>query len=376
VKYKISVLVLSWLLLSAAAAADDNELLRPLQLSAFVDAYAAWQSNAPGTLATRSEHRAFSAQGADGRSENGLSLAWLGFNAEYDAGNYGVVANLRFGQAATLFHGDNDLSFGIDHLTQAYALYRPVPELELDLGMFISPFGYESLESWKNPNYTISALYTYGQPNWHMGFRSSWQVHDSLTLMGLVVNGINNISETQQNGGLSQRPTLGGAVSYRANAALAFSLGGMCALDPTRNDDEGYDVFGDFVTTFELGGLLVALNVDYIYTHADRQFIGASLTSGYKISDTFRIAARAEYLRDQASFDGPDTFHLFTGTFTFDMRPVPDRDYLIVRWENRVERSNQRIFGKSSRGTDTTDDDTYRRGWFESVIGVVVTTNP
>ena len=366
------MLVVLLLSLPAAAAAEDSAL----KLSAFVDAYAAWQSNAPGTLATLSQHRAFSGQGSNGRSENGLSLAWLGFNAEYDAGSYGVVANLRFGQAATLFHGDNDLSFGVDHLTQAYALYRPVPNVELDLGMFISPFGYESLESWKNPNYTISALYTYGQPNWHMGFRTTWEVNDSLTLMGLVVNGINNISETQQGAGLTQRPNVGGAVTYEANDALSFSLGGLCALDPTRNDDEGYDVFGDFVSTLELGAFLAALNVDYIFTHADRHFIGASLTTGFKLSDAFRIAARVEYLRDQASFDGQDLFHLFTGTLTFDIRPVPDRDYLIVRWENRVERSNQRIFGKSSRGTEDTADDRYRRGWFESVIGVVVTTNP
>jgi hypothetical protein len=242
--------------------------------------------------------------------------------------------------------------------------------------MFVSPFGFESLESWKNPNYTISALYTYGQPNWHMGFRTSWEVNDSLTLMALVVNGINNISETQQGAGLSQRPNLGGAATFKASDALTFSLGGLCALDQTRNDDEGYDVFGDFVSTLKLGAFLAALNVDYIFTHAARHFVGASLTTGFKLSDAFRIAARAEYLHDQASFDGQDIFHLFTGTLTFDIRPVPERDYLIVRWENRVERSNQRIFGKSSRGTEDTADDRYRRSWFESVIGVVVTTNP
>jgi hypothetical protein len=361
---------------------DATAILRPLKLSVFVDAYAAVQTNGTGTLATLSGHRAFSGQGSNGRSENGLALSFLGLNAEYDAGSWGVVANLRFGQAAMLFHGDDDSAFGINYLTQAYALYRPVPEVELHLGMFISPFGYESLDSWKNPNYTISALYTYGQPNWHTGFQATWEVTDSVTLMGLVVNGVNNISETQQNEGIAQNPNLGGSVTYQASEALSFALGGLFALDQKHNDDRGFDVFGDFVTRFELGDFLAALNVDYIFTRdgapdgSNRSFIGFNLTTGYKLNDTFRIAARGEYLRDEAGWAAEDVWHLLTGTLTFDVRPVPDHDYLIVRWENRLERSNQRVFGKDSRGTQDTGDDSYRRTWFESVIGVVATTNP
>ena len=89
----------------------------------------------------------------------------------------------------------------------------------------------------------------------------------------------------------------------------------------------------------------------------------------------FGVAARGEYLRDDADYDGKDVWNLWTGTLTLDLKPVPDKQYLIVRWENRWERSNQRVFGKNGRGTEGTDDDTYRRSWFESVLGVVVTTS-
>lgn len=361
---------------------EDEDPPLPLSFSAFVDAYAAWQTSGKGTRATLSDHRAFTGQGSSGLAENGLSLAWLGLDAIYDAGSFGIVTNLRFGQGAILFHGDTDLGFGVQYLTQAYALYRPVEQLELDIGMFISPFGYEALESWKNPNYTISALYTYGQPNWHMGFRATWQIDEAWTLMGMVINGVNNISETQQRSGLDQHPTVGGALTYRVNKQLSFALGGMAALDETHNDDEGYDVFADFVSVLELEQVTVALNVDYILTRdgaphgTDRNFIGGSLTAAYKINDMFSVAARGEYLRDDASFGDSDVWHLWTGTLTLDAKPVPDKNYLIVRWENRWEHSNQRIFGKNSRGTEDTADDIYRRSWFESVLGVVVTTNP
>lgn len=365
---------------SAAGARDG--LLSPLELSMFVDAYAAWQSSGRGTLATRSEHRAFSGQGSTLRAENGLSLAFLGLDAEYDVGKYGAVANLRFGQAATIFHGADDSSFGVDHLIQAYVLYRPVERLELDLGMFLSPFGFEALESWKNPNYTISALYVYGQPNWHMGARARWEITDALSFMGLVVNGANNISETQQQSGLEQTPSLGGSLIYAPIAALSFALGSLVAVDAQHNDDNGFDRFVDLVTTLKLGGLTAALNVDYIFTlhgapnGSNRHFIGGSVTAGYRFNDIFALAARGELLRDQANYAGKDVWTLVTGTLTLEARPIPGVQNLIVRWENRWEHSNQRVFGKDSRGTEDTQDDSYRRSWFESVLGVVVTTNP
>jgi hypothetical protein len=356
--------------------------LGPLQLAMFVDAYAAWQTSGTGTLATLSKHRAFSGQGATQRSENGLALSFLGFDAQYDAGDFGVVANLRFGQSEMLFHNDNDPVFGVQFLTQAYALYRPVEQLELDLGMFLSPFGVEALESWKNLNYTISALYTYGQPNWHMGLRATWELDDSFTFMALVVNGANNISETQQLEGLNQLPTVGGSVGYRVSPELSLTLGGMWALDGYHNDDQGYDGFADLVGTLELGASTTWLNLDYIFTRDgapngdNRNFLGGSLTYGYRFNDIVGIAARGEYLHDDANFDGHDVWQLFTGTLTLDVEPIPGKPYLIVRWENRWEKSNQRVFGEDSRGTADPADDSYGRTWFESVLGVVVTTSP
>ena len=367
----------------ADARKDADPLsLGPLHFSMFVDAYAAWQTGGEGTLATLSGHRAFTGQGAMGRSESGLGLSFLGFDAEYDAGSFGAIANLRFGPAATIFHGDNDSNFGVNYLTQAYAFYRPVQEVQLDLGMFMSPFGFEALESWKNPNYTISALYTYGQPNWHTGARATWKVDEELSLMALVVNGANNISETQQQGGLDQKPMVGGSISYEKESAYSLTLGGLAALDHKKNDDEGIDAFLDFVATYEVGSWITALNLDYIYTRdgapdgSGRHYLGGSLTASYRFNDIVGLATRAEYMRDDADFDGQDLWQLGTGTLTVDVAPIPRLPNLIVRWENRVDRSNQRVFGKDSRGTEETEDDTYGRTWFESVLGVVVTTKP
>jgi hypothetical protein len=255
-----------------------------------------------------------------------------------------------------------------------------VKQLELDLGMFTSPFGTESLESFRNPNYTISALYVYGQPSWHLGAKATWQVDETVALMAMLVNGSNNASETQQGAGLDQSPTLGGSIKYAPHSTVSFGLGGLLATDGVHNDDGGVDAFVDLVAHLELGSLTALLNADFILTRdaapstGDRHFWGGSLTAGYRLTSMVGVAGRAEYLQDDANYGGGDRWRLVTGTVTLDVKPLDRAPYLILRWDNRWERSNQRIFGKDSRGTADTQDDSYRRTWFETVVGVVVTT--
>jgi hypothetical protein len=358
----------------------------PLKLALFADAYGAWQSSGPGTLATRSGHRAFSGQGATLRAENGFSLAFVGFDAAYDSGKVGAVLNLRFGEGAQIYHhhsaAESDFTFGVDHLTQAYALWRPVPQLELDLGMFMTPFGAEVLESWKNENYTRGALFFYAQPAWHTGLKAKWDLASAFSLVFLVADGTNNLSETQQGSGLDQTPNVGLQAIYTPNEELAFSLGGLYAPRSRGSADEGFDEFADFVATLKFGGFSASANADFILTHGgapdggDRHFLGASVIPAYHFSPSFGLAVRGEYLRDDANFGDSNRWWLITTTLTADYTPIPDVPNLILRWDNRWERSNQNVFGHDSRGTADLSDDLYTNIWFESVIGVVVTSAP
>ncbi|MEY2936884.1 MAG: hypothetical protein RL033_7633, partial [Pseudomonadota bacterium] len=353
----------------------------------------AWQTGDEGTLATLSNHRLFSGQGANLRAENGFSLAFLGFDARYDAGNIGAVTALRFGEGAAIYHfkseGGSDVDFGVDHIYEAYAFWKPQESLELDAGLFLSPFGVEQLESWRNPTYTRGAVGNYAQPNWHTGLRAQWQLDDQLSLVGFIANGTNIASETQEAVGLDQNPTLGVQLGYQPNALLSFTLGGLIALDQEDNGDGGFDAFADFVGTLQLGALTASLNTDLVVTRdgapngGQRYCWGAAMSAGYRFTELLGVGARGEYLQDDANYGGGDVWKLLTGTVTLDLRLTPlasestaDGPLLVLRWENRWEQSNQDVFGKDSRGTSDAADDLYTDAWFESVVGLVFTTEP
>lgn len=68
---------------------------------------------------------------------------------------------------------DSDFAFGVDHTYEAYVLWRPHPRVELDAGLFLSPFGVEVYESWRNQNYTRGGVANYVQPIWHTGLKES-----------------------------------------------------------------------------------------------------------------------------------------------------------------------------------------------------------
>jgi hypothetical protein len=348
-------------------------------LALFADAYGTVQTSGSGTPATRSGHRAFAGQGPNRLAENGFSLSFVGLDATYDGGAFAATTSLRFGTSVPLFNTNNN-AFGYDNITQGFVTWRSPVGLDLDFGMFTTIFGAEVAESWRNLNYTRGALYYYGQPFWHTGLRASYALTEQLTLKAMLVNGTNNISETEQNQGRDQSPTVAAQLGFTPNNDFSLLLGGMLATDADENDDGGFDTFLDLVATGHVGPLTLIFNSDYIRTVSElsdepRNFFGASLAAGYALTPTFGLAGRAEFLLDDRSYDNTtNDWNLTTVTATFDYKPCAN---LIFRWDNRVETSNQDVFGNRYRqGPDDTNNSTFTNNWFESVVGVVVTSAP
>jgi hypothetical protein len=89
------------------------------------------------------------------------------------------------------------------HIQEAYAGWRVAPALWIDGGIFFSHMGMESWASKDNPTYTRSLVAEYS-PYYSSGVRATWQATPALVVRADLVNGWQNIGETNtgKGGGL------------------------------------------------------------------------------------------------------------------------------------------------------------------------------
>lgn len=355
--------------MATPAAADSG-----VKISVFADSYYNYSTSKndanilaapPGQIALASRapaHRAY-------ERHNGFGLSFLGADLTYDTEKFGATASLRFGPSVPIFYAVNKTNTGIENITQAFVTYKPTSSLSVDFGQFTTIYGAEVAESWKNLNYTRGGLYYAMQPFWHTGARVKYAVSSELTLTGMVVNGVNNEIDSGK-----ELPSLGGQVAY-TTAKFAVLLGYLGNLDPKAGESV-FDHFVDLVATANVDKLSFVFNADYAKDEA-AAFFGVSLAARLALTDEFGIAVRGEYLADPDGIvwkkidamgmqvSNGDSNNVMTGTGTLDWKPGGSGK-LIIRWDNRFEKSAKDVFfDRDGKGTGT---------WFQSVLGVVVTS--
>ncbi len=364
-----------------------------LQLSAFVDAFYGFQTAAQGTPSPA--HRAYDsnawvydpATGTNaGFAQNGFGLSFAGLDATYDGGQLGATISFRAGPSVPIFYAGDSGPLGIDNITQAYVTWTPVPQFSLDFGQFSTIFGAEVAESWKNLNYTRGGLYYAMQPFWHTGLRAAVSPNDKMTITGMIVNGVNNIHDDNES------PSLALQLSITPNDLFSLAAGWFTTLEPS-SDGSSFDNFFDLVAALTVERFSLVLNADlsingdktnegpgYIQQLDDPMFWGASLAAGYQATDLFGIALRGELLSDSdnqlfkatrenfgVTFPTTEQTNVVTVTGTLDFKPVDGSNNLVIRWDNRIETSNEDIFfNRSNNETNV---------WFGSILGLVVTTD-
>lgn len=328
-----------------------------LSFMLFGDAYATMQTSQPGDAVPG--HRAYVGSSPARTVENGFSLNMIGLDVGYAAESWGVTTSLRFGPSVNDFYAADPVLGGIGSITQAYVTWIPVEPLTIDFGMFGTIYGAEVAESWVNLNYTRGALYYLMQPFWHTGARVGYQLGENFKLMGLLVNDANQVSldpASDLQAGLQLQATFGD---------LFLALGTLQTL----GDDNGFiDRFFDVVATYGAGDFSLVFNADLnIDDSGDAaSFWGASLGLGYAFAPAFGAAIRGEILDPSLGVDD-DMF--LTGTLTFDFKPVPGVENVVLRWDNRIEAG---MGANASYWTDgggaATDF------WYSSTIGLAMHT--
>lgn len=188
-------------------------------------------------------------------------------------------------------------------LQEAFAGYAITPKLWIDGGIFFSWIGMESFISRDNLTYTrsLSADYT---PYYMSGARLTWQPSPKVTALLAVVNGWQNISETNQDKGVGAR------LDFAPTSTTTLTY---------------YDFFGNEVGSGRLRTLngvglkssvtsILTVQANYDYGTQDRadgpghsSWWSSGLTGKVQVSPTVGVSGRVEHFSD------PDQVIIVTG---------------------------------------------------------------
>ncbi len=295
---------------------------------AFVDAYYSFNANFPKPQAPvnlpwtpvpggGNGYRAFDVA-------EGFAVNWIGVNASYAADPIGGTIGLRMGPGATIYNaGTSDAVAGLQYVKQAYATWKPVDKLTLDLGKWDEPFGSEVADSQLNMNYTRSALFWYAQPLWFTGLRADYAASSMVDAKVFIANGWNNTWDNNRSKTFGAQVVLtpvsqavfyigyaGGPEQADSGVAAGMGMGPAVATNvPNANDNWRHLI--DFVADINpTSSLRFLFNFDYRTEAAvvpgavgaaqhDATIYGANLVVKYAFTDAFSGSLRGEYLHDE-----------------------------------------------------------------------------
>ena len=299
----LGALVLAPSLAVAQAAADTTI---KVTFGGFVDAYYAYDFGRPATFdRSFASGATFTTQPAR-HDEFNVNLAYVEATI---AGNrlHGRLA-LQAGTSVQSNYAGEPTNGAISgpslarNIQEAWAGYQVASTLWIDGGIFYSNIGDESWVSKDNPTYTRSLVADYS-PYYSSGVRAVWQATPKLAARLDVVNGWQNISETNTDKGAGLR------LDYAASPATTLSYYDFV------NDEVGgrLRVFNGVALKSVFGGTTLLAEGDYGTLGAPSAGGGSATWWGFtavarqRVSGAVAIAARVERYVD------PDQVNIVTG---------------------------------------------------------------
>jgi hypothetical protein len=292
------------LLVSAAAAlalatpalAQPADTTARVTFGAFVDGYYAYDFNRPA-----GHDRVFTTQ-AQRHDEFALNLA----HVEVKYASPRARARLAL-QAGTSVHAnyaaEPDSIAGFQNLLplvqEAYAGIAVTPTLWIDAGIFFSHIGSEGWISLDNPTYTRS-LAAELSPYYETGVRATWQAHPSLVVTAVVVNGWQNISETNHDKAAGLR------LDWTASPAVTVSYGNFVGREASASTG-GQDVrfFNDLSARIAPSSRVLIVPTFDFGTQDGDTWYAASLVGRYALTPTVGVNGRVERYDDRDGVIAP-----------------------------------------------------------------------
>ena len=243
----------------------------------------------------------------------GADARYLG-DAGFQSSSSGAVGNGTSGAT-------NGSGFALE---QALVKFRiPVGNgLDIYAGKFVTFLGYEVIESPANPNFSRGLLFTNAIPLTNTGVYADYKFNDTFEAKFGVVDGWNN-SLSFNTPNTSDEAFGGKAITGQLNvnapgknANLTFSFiyspngepaivnpaGEFGVAAPTTAGLYVLDLWGNWTPTFDKDGrLTLGFNLDY--GSDSYSWYGAALYAQFKLTKVISLAARGEYLHQDAGAD-------------------------------------------------------------------------
>lgn len=248
-----------------------------------------------------------------------------------------------------------------DHIdvTQAFLQYATGPWTLMG-GKYVTLAGAEVINTPTNTNFSRSILFGYAIPFTHTGLRASYALSDTLTLIGGVTNGWDDIKDT--NGSKTAELGVSWSPSKMISLGVQAYLGKERAAGLTRNElpvpfqAEGQRNLLDAVLTINATDKLTfVLNYDNA-SQANTAFVTPTAASkskwdgfagyaNYQFTDQWRLSARGEYFNDKQGYRTGVVQKWKEATLTLSWLPVKEIE---LRGEARRDRSNVASFVDSN----------------------------
>jgi hypothetical protein len=283
-------------------------------ISGYVDTSAVWN---PGTGNANPAPYAFNAGKQDGFNVNAVDVRIAKAEDESQWAT-GYVVELSYGPDAAAIDG------GAYPIRQAYVeLKTPIGNgIDWQFGRWDNLLGYESSDSYKNPNYTRSYGYSF-EPTEHTGLLGSYKfcdavnlqvgVADTVTTLGLNSRAVPGAATTESKKALISLLTLTAPDSWGSFKGSAFYVGfdlgqGDANFDPAgavvKPHDRSELYLGATINT-PVKDLTFGASWDSI-EHTDVGAIDSSYFqafagyASYKLTDKLTLNGRLEYADGQA----------------------------------------------------------------------------
>lgn len=329
--------------LTVHADALDSLAVKNFSVGGFVDAYYAYDVAKPP-----SRDRSFTTQPLR-HNEFNLNLALVDLKYVSDK-THGRVAL----QTGTYVQSNYAAEPGLlQNIHEASAGFSPSGSWWLDAGIFASHIGCESAISRDNYNYSRSLMAEYS-PYYEAGVRLSGPVSPKATLGLLVLNGWQNIRETNGD------KAVGTQLQIKPSDAVLVNWSTFIGNEAPDSAATQTRIFNDFYVQARLArGVEAYFMFDVGFqkrpTGGYARWVSPALVMRFTASPSVKIGARVEYYADReqviVATGTPNGFQTFGASVNIDYAVS---DNFLFRVEGRGFQSKDRVY-PSSKGPRDTD---------------------